>query len=95
MAKYEGLFLVEPSLEGEELDKVLADINSSITNNGGEVVDSQMMGKRRLAYQIIKRDEGICYRLLFRIGSEQVHLIREANKMKETILRSMIIREKE
>ena len=91
---YEGMFVLEATLEGASLDKATAEINESITTNGGEVIESQVLGKRRLAYEIGGKQEATYYRIVFSIDPANVIKITAANKMKEAVLRNMIVKEK-
>ena len=91
---YEGMFVLEPTLEGEGLDKATAEINESITTSGGEIIESQVLGKRRLAYEIGGKQEATYYRVAFSIDPVNVEKVKAANKMKEAVLRNMIVKEK-
>jgi len=58
MRKYEVMFIVRPDVIDEELDKLVANLETSVTTAGGHVAHVERMGKRRLAYVVRKFQEG-------------------------------------
>ena len=65
MRHYEIMFIVNPNVPEEEIDKINAQIESIITSGNGKVEKIEKMGKRRLAYEVDKQREG--YYVLFAI----------------------------
>jgi small subunit ribosomal protein S6 len=65
MRNYEIMFIVNPNVPEEEIDKINAQIENIITSGGGKVDKIEKMGKRRLAYEVEKQREG--YYVLFAI----------------------------
>ncbi len=58
MRKYEVMFIVRPDLTDEDLDKLVANLETNVTSGGGHVAHVERMGKRRLAYVVRKFQEG-------------------------------------
>src|ERR1051325_4937825 len=58
MRSYEIMFIVNPSVPEEEIDKINSPLEGIITSGGGTVEKIEKMGKRRLAYDIDKHREG-------------------------------------
>lgn len=58
MRKYEIMFIVRPDIADEELDKLVANIETNVTNAGGQLTGTERMGKRRLAYTVGKFNDG-------------------------------------
>lgn len=54
MKNYELVLLLHPQLSKEDHEKLIADINGLITQNGGKVLDTDDMGLMSLAHQITK-----------------------------------------
>ena len=67
MRNYEIMFIVNPNVPEEEIDKINAQIENIITSGGGKVEKIEKMGKRRLAYEVEKQREG--YYVLFAAGA--------------------------
>ena len=63
MRNYEIMFIVNPTVAEEEIDKINAQVEVIVTSGGGKIEKIEKMGKRRLAYEIDKHREG--YYVLF------------------------------
>jgi len=63
MRNYEIMFIVNPTVAEEEIDKINAQVEGIVTSGGGKIEKIEKMGKRRLAYEIDKHREG--YYVLF------------------------------
>ena len=57
MNKYESVIIIKPSVEEEEM-KTLNSKYTDIINNAGKVESVQELGKKKLAYEIMKNTEG-------------------------------------
>ncbi len=58
MREYEMIFIVHPDLDEKALDEVISRVSSWITEDGGEIIKSDIWGMRKLAYTIRKQIEG-------------------------------------
>jgi len=64
MQGYENIFILDPNVS-EENQKVLLDkLKGIVSSNGGQVVHETTWGRRKLAYEVKKREYGI-YHLLY------------------------------
>jgi len=57
MNKYESVIIINPSVDDEGI-KALTQKFTDIINNEGKVESVQEIGKKRLAYEIMKNKEG-------------------------------------
>lgn len=55
---YEVMFIVRPDVVEEEADKLIAGFSTTVTNGGGAVKTVEKMGRRKLAYQVRKFNDG-------------------------------------
>jgi small subunit ribosomal protein S6 len=55
--RYEVLFIIAAAVEDEKKEAVIETVKGIIAD-GGEVVQTEIMGLRRLAYPILKKNEG-------------------------------------
>jgi len=55
---YEVMFIVRPDVQDEDLDKLIAGFEATVTNGGGVVRSTEKMGRRKLAYLVRKFSEG-------------------------------------
>ena len=56
---YETKYILRPDIAEDEVINHIDKYNKLLEKFGGTILDSQMRGKRRLAYQIAKHREGI------------------------------------
>jgi len=91
MNKYEITVIVKPNLEEEAVNAEFAHVEELITRFGGTVEKVDDWGKRRLAYEIQKLNEGF-YR--FFTVSAEASLPAEVEsriRLRENVLRYLII----
>jgi small subunit ribosomal protein S6 len=55
---YEVMFIVRPDVADEDLDKLIAGFESTVTHGGGTVKSTEKMGRRKLAYLVRKFSDG-------------------------------------
>jgi small subunit ribosomal protein S6 len=58
MQKYESIFILDSLLAPEEIDKLVNRIKEIVESNGGKILTVDKWGKRRLAYEIQKKQYG-------------------------------------
>jgi len=51
---YEVMFIVRPDVLEEDMDKLIATLQGHATTAGASVLNTEKMGKRRLAYDVRK-----------------------------------------
>ena len=55
---YEVMFIVRPDVADEDLDKLIAGFEQTVTSGGGAIRSSEKMGRRKLAYTVRRLNEG-------------------------------------
>ncbi|MBW4027704.1 MAG: 30S ribosomal protein S6 [Acidobacteria bacterium] len=55
---YEVMFIVRPDVLDEDLDKLIAGFEGTVTNGGGAVRSTEKLGRRKLAYTVRKFNDG-------------------------------------
>jgi len=55
---YEVMFIVRPDVAEEDVDKLIAGFNTTVTNGGGSIKTIDKMGRRKLAYMVRKFNDG-------------------------------------
>ncbi|HST52049.1 MAG TPA: 30S ribosomal protein S6 [Pyrinomonadaceae bacterium] len=89
---YEVVFIVDPNTPEEETKRLTDNLQGIVTDQGGTVVKSEVMGRRQLAYQIGRKNEGIY--VLFEIegtGGEIAELERRM-RVSDQVLRYLTVR---
>ena len=55
---YEVMFIVRPDVEDEEADKLIESLSATVKSGGGVVKSAEKLGRRKLAYQVRKFNDG-------------------------------------
>ncbi|WP_263355692.1 30S ribosomal protein S6 [Acidicapsa ligni] len=55
---YEVMFIVRPDVVEEELDKLVAGFEGTVTTGGGVIKSTEKLGRRKLAYTVRKFNDG-------------------------------------
>ena len=84
---YETMYILRPDIPEEEVDNHLKKYSEILEKSGTEVLDSQMRGKRRLAYPIAKHKEGIYVQLSHQGDGQQVAVLERAMRLSEDVIR--------
>tara|TARA_B100000965_G_C19344658_1_gene648992 strand:- start:276 stop:707 length:432 start_codon:yes stop_codon:yes gene_type:complete len=90
---YETMYILRPDIPEEEVDSHLKKYNEILEKSGTEVLDSQMRGKRRLAYPIAKNKEGIYVQLSHKGDGQQVALLERAMRLSEDVIRYLTVKQ--
>jgi small subunit ribosomal protein S6 len=88
---YESMIILKPQLTNDEAVKENENAVSVIADNGGELIKTDIWGKRQLAYPISKQHEGHYFINYFKMDSEKVKSVQRLYNINETILRVIII----
>ena len=70
MRKYETIFILHPSLDEEAVKANIEKFKGVIENGGGTVENVDFWGKRKLAYEIAKVNEGFYTLINFEANTE-------------------------
>ena len=95
MKKYELALVIAPTLDEEALAAEKASVNALIERFGGTVDKVDDWGKRRLAYEINKVNEGFYSFISFTVDTTAPAEIESRMRIKENVLRYLIIAEEE
>ncbi len=90
---FETMYILRPDIPEEEVDSHLKKYSEILEKSGTEVLDSQMRGKRRLAYPIAKHKEGIYVQLSHQGDGQQVALLERAMRLSEDVIRYLTVKQ--
>ncbi|MEN6415876.1 MAG: 30S ribosomal protein S6 [Armatimonadota bacterium] len=89
---YEALYIVDVNLTDEQLNPIIAKYSNLVTDQGGEVQAHAKWDKRRLAYEIKGRREGI-YILMYFSGDPTVEKeLDRVFRISDEVIRHIILR---
>ncbi len=92
VGKYDAILIVSPENNPEALSKLQAQFNELVTQQGGRVLESSSLGKRRLSYSLGKLREGNFLQVRLELPPEQVAPLKKALRLVRAIARCMIVR---
>lgn len=93
MRKYEVMYIIRPDVEQEVVDATVEKFNAIITTGGGEITKHEVIGKKRLAYEINKIRDGIYVLTNFTADSEVVKELDRVIKITDEVIRHLIVRD--
>lgn len=92
MRKYEVMYIVRPELEQDAVQAVVEKFQG-IIQNGGEITNHEVLGKRRLAYEINKIRDGIYVLVNFTATPEVVAELERILKISDEVIRYLITKD--
>ena len=93
MRSYEVIFILDPALADDAVDGAIAAASGVVTKEGGEVVEVQKWGKKRLAYEVKKRREGHYVFLRLRAPVKAVSELERHLNIAEPVLKFLTVAE--
>ena len=90
---YETMYILRPDIAEDEVTNHIDKYNKLLEEFGGNILDSQMRGKRRLAYQIAKHREGIYVQLSHQGDGQHIFKIEKAMRLSEDVIRYMTVKQ--
>lgn len=93
MRNYELMYIVRSDLDEQAVQAVVEKFQGIITNGGGEITKSNVMGKRRLAYEINKSRDGIYVLVNFAATPEVVKELDRVIRITDEVIRFIVVKE--
>lgn len=91
MNKYETLFILNPSLDEEGINTNVEKFKDVIQNGGGEIENVDLWGKRKLAYEIKKLNEGFYVLINFKADAQLPKELDRVFRISDNIVRHLIV----
>ena len=91
MKTYSTIVVIDSLLKSTDIESTIEKIQRSIKNNGGEILEIDKWGKKRLAYEIKKRQYGYYVEIIFKSSGDLVKVIEREYGLDENILRYLTI----
>lgn len=90
---YEILYIIRPDLEENARKELIERFDGILTDNGAEISESKLWGKKRFAYEINDYTEGVYH--LVNLSATNADAINEFDRLariNRDILRHMIVK---
>ena len=92
MRAYELMVSLNPEVEDRAVEPSLSKFLEIVTNAGGTIDNLDIWGRRRLAYEIQKKSEGIYAVVNFTASPETAAELDRVLNLNESVMRTKIIR---
>jgi small subunit ribosomal protein S6 len=89
---YEILLMLDPDAPEDRHEEILARTRELVEKGGGSFEDHEAWGRRRLAYEIDHRSEGVYHLLTFRSEPATLSEVSRVLKITDGVLRHMATR---
>jgi len=89
--EYEMVFIARPSVEGDALQAIIDRLQSVISEDG-EVLETDVWGKRSLAYPIAKEREGVYFLIHARMNPNHVAEVERVVRFTDSLIRHLIVK---
>jgi small subunit ribosomal protein S6 len=93
MKKYETIFILHPSLDEEAFKSNVEKFKGVIENGGGVIENVDVWGKRKLAYEINKINEGYYTLINFSGDSKLPKELDRIFRITDTVIRHIIVKD--
>ncbi len=89
------IVVMSPDIAEEDVPSAIDRVTSAVTSRGGEVVEVQPWGRRKLAYPIGRHIEGNYVLAQFRLDPNRAHDLEGNFAISDDIMRHLLIRKDE
>ena len=93
--QYELMVILSPEIDERQVGATLDKFLNVITTDGGTIENTDIWGKRRLAYEIQKKTEGIYAVVNFTATAETTQELDRQLNLSEQIMRTKVLRAEE
>ncbi|MGO3886940.1 MAG: 30S ribosomal protein S6 [Mycetocola sp.] len=93
--QYELMVILDPEIDERTVAPSLDKFLNVIRNDGGTIDNIDIWGRRRLAYEINKKTEGIYAVVDFTATSEATNELDRQLKLSEAVMRTKVLRAEE
>ncbi|NJK85823.1 MAG: 30S ribosomal protein S6 [Bacteroidales bacterium] len=90
--QYETVFIATPVLSENQMKEAVEKFKNIIASNGGEIINEENWGLKKLAYPIQKKSTGFYYLLEFKSPATLVQTLETEYKRDERIIRFLTVK---
>ena len=94
MNKYESVIIIKPSVDEEGMKAIIQKF-TDIINNDGKVESVEEMGKKRLAYEIMKNTEGFYVVYHFEAKPELIAELERNYRIDDNVMKFITIKKED
>lgn len=91
MKKYDALYIFVNAPKDDAVEPFIEKVSGEIARLGGNVLGSEMLGKKTFARELKKRTDGIYVRVRFELDPDKVADLRARYALSEEVFRVQIL----
>jgi len=91
MRNYELMVVIDSSSDAEKIDRTVNKIQETLTEKGGKILSVDHWGRRRLAYEIQRRQYGFYVLFAFEFDPKEVKDLNRLLRLNQMVLRHLIL----
>ena len=92
MNLYEKIIILDANLEDTAAEETIGKIRDIIINQGGEILKTEKLGRRKLAYELNKHQKGNYILLLFKSPPPTIAELEKQCKIMDPVIKFMAIK---
>ena len=92
MNEYEILLMLDPELSDERGEEIIARVKEQVDSDGGSWDAHEPWGRRKLAYEIAHKGEGVYHLLLFTAAPATLAEVTRVLKITDGVMRHLAVR---
>jgi small subunit ribosomal protein S6 len=89
---YEMTYILNPVLDEEKFSEMVQFVNKLIEDNGGEIIDVDEWGVKKLAYDIDKKSTGYYVNLYFNAPADTIAPVERNMRIHDDIMRYLTLK---
>ena len=89
MKKYDLFTIIKPNLDNDEADKVVARVEEIVKTLGGEVLEADKMGRKKLAFEVAGFTDGFMVNQVVTCPADKVADLKRQLKLNDSVIRVM------
>ena len=89
---YEEMFIIRPDATDEEINPIVEQLRTTVTNAGGTIDKEERWGVRKLAYRVQKRNEGFYVLMQFTADPGTVKEVERRLRVNDAVLKFLTVR---
>ena len=91
MHEYETVFILDPGLDENQVNEEVERAQSLISSHGGTIVNVERWGRKRLAYEIRKKRDGVYTMIKHESTGEVVKELERRLRLNDNVMRVMTV----
>ncbi|MCC5942672.1 MAG: 30S ribosomal protein S6 [Balneolaceae bacterium] len=89
---YEMTYILNPVLDDEKFSELVSFVNKLIEDNGGDIVEVDEWGVKKLAYEMDKKSTGYFVNMYFNAPGSAIEVVERNMRINDNIMRYLTLK---